>query len=98
ALMIANMAFNFANQGRFKEAFEYMLNSLILGVPEPVNSQIKRIVLDFLNQGFSSTNSRSGDSPSNSDLIESKKCIWCGKINQKTNVYCVNCGKVLKNL
>ncbi|NHK33058.1 MAG: hypothetical protein FK730_17045 [Asgard group archaeon] len=98
ALIIANMAFNSINQGRYKQSFEYMVNALILGVPEPMNSRIKKILLDSLNRGSSSTTSSSSTPPSYNDPLESKKCAWCGKINQKSNVYCVSCGKVLKKL
>lgn len=95
ALMVANVAFKFINQGRYKESFEYMINALILGVPEPMNSRIKSILLNSLNRGSSSTTSRYGSSSPYSDPLEYKKCMWCGKINQKSDVYCVNCGKVL---
>jgi len=95
ALMVANMAFNFINQGKYKESFEYMMNALILGVPEPMNSRIKNILLGSLNRGSSSTTSRYGSSSSYSDPLEYKRCMWCGKMNKKSTTYCVNCGKVL---
>ena len=96
ALIIANKAFELINQGRYKESFEYMVNALILGVPEPMNSRIKSILLNALNRNSGTPTSQfSGHPPSDDDSIGSKKCKWCGKVNQQSNTYCINCGKVL---
>ncbi|MFW9822591.1 MAG: caspase family protein [Candidatus Thorarchaeota archaeon] len=95
ALTIANMAFTMLNQGRYKESFEYMINALILGVPEPVNSMIKKILLDSLDRSDSTTSTRERGFPSYSDPSIGIKCAWCGKMNKRSNKYCISCGRSL---
>jgi hypothetical protein len=96
ASIIANMAFLSINQGKYKESFEYMINALMLGVPEPMNSRIKNILLNTLNRGSNSTTTRYGGTSSYSNPLNIKRCEWCGKANKISTTYCVNCGKVLK--
>jgi len=86
---IANMAFRDIDQGKFKDGFNNMITALILGVPEPMNSRIKTILLKSLSQ-FSS------DSQSSTTIQKSsntKKCSWCGKENKISNKFCLNCGR-----
>lgn len=98
ALLIANMAFNFLNQGRYKESYEYMINALILGVPEPMNSRIKSIILDSLDRSSSPSGSTHEEPSTHKDSLEFKKCIWCGKLNKRSYNNCINCGRSLKQL
>lgn len=81
ALMMANMAFNMLNQGEIKKAFDFMISSLLLGVPEPMNSRIKKILLDSLNRNMGNS--------------INKRCNQCGTLNRNTNKYCQNCGRLL---
>ncbi|NHJ22477.1 MAG: hypothetical protein EAX91_16140 [Candidatus Lokiarchaeota archaeon] len=88
---IAALGFRYIDQGRFKDGFNNMFTALLLGVPEPMNSRIKTILLTSLNQ-FSSTSQPSTTirKPTNS-----KKCSWCGKENRIANKFCENCGRSL---
>jgi len=88
---IANYAFRDIEQGRFSDGFNNMINALILGVPEPMNSRIKTILLKSLSQ-FSSDSQSSTAIQKSSD---SKKCSWCGKENKISNKFCINCGRGL---
>jgi hypothetical protein len=90
ALLIANMAFDLINRGDFKKAFDYMISALILGVPEPMNSRIKKILLDSMNRAAGPSSSSTQQIP-----ISKKKCSWCGSLNQNTAKYCYNCGRVI---
>ncbi|MFX0007068.1 MAG: caspase family protein, partial [Candidatus Hermodarchaeota archaeon] len=89
-LLIANMAFDLINRGDFKKAFDYMITALMLGVPEPMNSRIKNILLDSLNRAAGPSSSSTQQEP-----IPKKKCSWCGSLNQNTAKYCYNCGRVI---
>ncbi|MBY8985463.1 MAG: caspase family protein [Candidatus Lokiarchaeota archaeon] len=90
ALTIAKMAFDALGRGEVKKSFDYMMNSLMLGVPEPVNSQIKRFIVDSLNRSKDSSNDNSIG-----NLTGNKKCKWCGNLVKSTNKYCYNCGRIL---
>ncbi|MHA1375729.1 MAG: zinc-ribbon domain-containing protein [Promethearchaeota archaeon] len=68
-----------------------MITALLLGVPEPMNSRIKTILLKSLSE-FSSA---SQPSTTIRKPINSKKCSWCGKENKITNKFCANCGRGL---
>ncbi len=88
ALLIANMGFEHINRGDFKKAFEFMISALMLGVPEPMNSRIKKILLDSLDRGTGASSSSTQQVPTSK-----KKCSWCGSLNQKTAKFCYNCGR-----
>ncbi len=90
ALRIANMAFEAITLGDIKKSFDYMINSLILGVPEPTNSRIKSFILDSLNRSSGSSNNNS-----QGNLNGYRKCKWCGSPVKSTNKYCYNCGRLL---
>ncbi len=90
ALKIANMALEAITLGDIKKSFDYMINSLMLGVPEPTNSRIKSFILDSLNRSSGSSNNNS-----QGNLIGYKKCKWCGTQVKSTNKYCYNCGRLL---
>ncbi|MEE9572347.1 MAG: caspase family protein [Candidatus Neomarinimicrobiota bacterium] len=85
----ANYAFRDIDQGRFSDGFNNMINALILGVPEPMNSRIKTILLKSLSQ-FSSDSQSSNAIQKSSNT---KKCSWCGKENKISNKFCLNCGR-----
>jgi hypothetical protein len=88
---IANLAFRYIDQGRFKDGFNNMITALILGVPEPMNSRIKKILLKSLSQ-FSNYSQPLTTIQRPSDP---KKCSWCGKENKISNKFCLNCGRGL---
>ncbi len=86
---IANIAFRYIDQGRFTDGFNNMMSALIMGVPEPMNSRIKLIMLKSLGQF-------SRDSQPITTIQKSsntKKCSWCGKENKINNKFCLNCGR-----
>jgi len=86
---IANIAFRNIDQGRFKDGFNNMMTALILGVPEPMNSRIKMILLKSLSQFSSDSQSLTPIQKS----INTKKCSWCRKENKKSNNFCQYCGR-----
>jgi hypothetical protein len=86
---IANLAFRDLDQGRFKDGFNNMINALVLGVPEPMNSRIKTILL----KTFTQFSNNAQPSTIIQKTSSSKKCNWCGKENIISNKYCINCGK-----
>ena len=90
AQQIANIAFQFFNRGDFQSAIDYMIKALDSGVPEPTNSHIRKILLDLLN----SLAATSGSRP---DLFlqSGEKCQSCGHVNNKSNKFCINCGRAL---
>jgi len=88
---IANIAFRDIDQGRFTDGFKNMINALMLGVPEPMNSRIKTILLKSLGQ-FSSGSQSSTTIQKSSNI---KKCSWCAKENKISNKFCQNCGRSL---
>ncbi|MFX1488234.1 MAG: caspase family protein [Promethearchaeota archaeon] len=94
ALSIANMAFEFLNQGRYKESIQYMLNALMLGVPEPMNTRLKTILLTSLDRA-SNLGGGFDSSPFSNISNDIKKCSWCGKNNPISYKYCSNCGRSL---
>ncbi len=94
ALMIANMAFDYINRGDFKKGFDFMISALMLGVPEPMNSRIKKLLLDSLNRGIGASSS-GPSSGSQNEPTSQKTCSVCGSLNKYTAKYCYNCGRVL---
>jgi len=91
AQKIAIIAFRDIDQGRFTDGFNNMITALILGVPEPMNSRIKTILLKSLSQ-FSGYSQSSTTIQKASNI---KKCSWCGKENKISNKFCLNCGRGL---
>lgn len=90
AQSIANMAFEFLNRGEFRIALDYMINALRLGVPEPMNSRLKKILLDSIDSATASSNLST-----ERKLPLGKVCPSCGKSNKDINKFCVNCGRLL---
>ena len=88
---ISQNAFLNLNSGRIKEALDGMIFALMSGVPEPMNSRIKIILLDFLNR-IDNTKSPTYNVKSSN----SKKCSYCGALNPIKNNYCINCGRTLR--
>ena len=90
AQMIANMAFDLVNRGDFRRAFDFMISALMLGVPEPMNSRIKTILLDSLNRSVGNSNYSS-----QKNLTLEKICSSCGHANKNIDKFCYNCGRSL---
>jgi len=94
--LAANIGFKLLNQGKYTESLEYMVNALMLGVPEPMNTRIKNIILDAINRISNLPSSNSfGTSNYSSNLPNMKKCPKCGTQNQLTYKYCLDCGRIL---
>lgn len=90
AQTVANMAFNYINKGEFQIAFDYMINALKLGVPEPMNSRLRSILIDSINSPVPNSNFNS-----EKNLPLEKNCVLCGKTNKNINKFCTNCGRPL---
>ena len=90
AQSIANMAFDFLNKGEFRVALDCMINALRVGVPEPMNSRLKKILLDSIDSATASSNLSS-----ERKIPLGKICPNCGKSNNDINKFCVNCGRLL---
>ena len=85
AWTIGELSFTMLNQGKFEDAVKYMIYSLILGVPEPLNSRLKNILLDTLDKV----------SNQNKPTTLLKTCPQCGTINKPNHKFCTNCGRLL---
>lgn len=90
AILIANMAFDSINKGDFKGGYDLMMSALILGVPEPMNSRIKKLLLDSLDRGIGEYSSRTQIQPTSKKI-----CNWCGQINNITHKFCIKCGRLI---
>ncbi len=90
AILIANMAFDSINKGDFKGGYDFMMSALILGVPEPMNSRIKKLLLDSLDRGIGEYSSRAQIQPTSKKI-----CNWCGEINNITHKFCTKCGRLI---
>ncbi len=90
ALIIAKMAFESINRGNIIKTYDLMVSALMLGVPEPINSQIKKILLDSVKNTQDYSNSGVQN-----NLTPHKKCSGCGKINENKYKYCTECGRLL---
>jgi len=89
ALLIAKMAFDSIDKGNIKLAFDFMIKALMLGVPEPTNSNIKTILLTSLDRGIGTSR------PGRQKVPTSQKmCSGCGQLNKATVKYCINCGRL----
>ncbi|MBD3194158.1 MAG: hypothetical protein GF317_03825 [Candidatus Lokiarchaeota archaeon] len=86
ALFVANLAFRYLNEGKIKQSVDTMITALVLGVPEPYNSQIK----SFLLKSFAVNGNN--HQKANSQMRTSKICPYCNTHNNSTYQYCVNCG------
>ena len=87
AILVVNMAYDFIKRGEISKGFDFMIKALILGVPEPMNSNIKKVLLDSLNR-----NIESSSSGSQNDSTYQKRCNVCGQLNRNTTKFCTNCG------
>ena len=95
ASLAANIGFKLLNQGKYTESLEYLVNALMLGVPEPMNSRIKNILLDAINRISNQSTSNSFGSSNYSNITNMKKCLRCGTQNQLTYKFCLDCGELL---
>jgi len=88
AMQIAVASLKLLSEGRFDESIKSMILALQLGVPEPINSQIKRTLLNLLDPNIDNSTLTSMDK-----VVSHKKCMWCGTLNESTNNFCVKCGR-----
>ncbi|MFW9784491.1 MAG: zinc ribbon domain-containing protein, partial [Candidatus Heimdallarchaeota archaeon] len=99
ALNIANHAFKLFNQGQYQASIQSMLHALMLGVPEPMNSHLKKIILDSLDRVIGSEKITQPAIPSSSvSSTPTVKCSICGTLNKDINKFCKNCGKPLERV
>lgn len=90
AMQVAMAALKFISEGRMRESLDAMMMALQLGVPEPLNSQLKQRLLNSLDLEIKTTTSVALDT-----LTGHKKCRFCGQINKLTNKFCIKCGSIL---
>jgi len=90
AILVVNMAYDFIKRGEISKGFDFMIKALILGIPEPMNSNIKKVLLDSLNRNIESSNPGSQN-----DSTYQKRCSVCGQLNRNTTKFCTNCGRLL---
>ena len=93
--LAANIGFKLLNQGKYTESLEYMVNALMLGVPEPMNTRIKNIILDAINRISNLPSSNPFGTSNFSNIANMKKCPICGTQNQLTYKFCLECGRTL---
>ncbi|TFG03264.1 MAG: hypothetical protein EU542_02810 [Promethearchaeota archaeon] len=105
ATAIANLAMNDFSRGDLLNFSKHLTQALMMGVPEPMNSSLKAIILDVLtkmsrevSQGQvrpqptrATPQQPSRDEPQISTEI--KYCGYCGKKNTRTNKFCAFCGR-----
>lgn len=94
ATIAAMAAIKFLQDGKLDAAIKSMTLALQLGVPEPMNSEIKQILLTILKKSNVSSQFRptTYSRPSTSMTLP-KTCVWCGKVNSSDNQYCIKCGR-----
>jgi len=91
ATVLALLASNDLKNGRLQEAAQKMMQALLLGVPEPYNTQIKEYLLKSLN--IYEEKPKYIPPTSKISKKELKKCPYCGQINEAESKFCIKCGK-----
>jgi hypothetical protein len=106
AMSIANLAMDDLKRGDMFNFSKRLVQSLMMGVPEPMNRTLKTMLLEVLDK-LSPRTSRTPIPPSSITFPpkpytkeapqlspEIKYCGYCGKQNKATNKFCANCGRV----
>jgi len=99
AMAIASNSTRYISEGKLKEAFESMILALTLGVPEPINNQIKTVLLDILQQDDNISNvgmKTSTLGPTERLPLTGLRCNSCGTLNESNDKFCGNCGLKLE--
>ncbi|NHJ85989.1 MAG: hypothetical protein FK734_11040 [Asgard group archaeon] len=103
ALVIGTLALKALNNMNIDDAVNYILTALKMGVPEPLNSQFKKLLLTAIDQGsipnsgnfqFNRQDSQYSSSNLNS-MNQTKICPNCGGITDSKNKFCTNCGRLI---
>ncbi|MEJ2279503.1 MAG: caspase family protein [Candidatus Lokiarchaeota archaeon] len=89
AMFFLTKAFELRDQGRFYEFYDYLIKSLVMGVPEPFNSQIKSQLLGLFEARHGTLNYQPNEK--NFDFVE---CNSCHQVT-KRGKFCSKCGKPL---
>lgn len=106
AIYLANVAMNEFKNGNILSFSKHLIQALMMGVPEPMNSSLKVLILDILNK-MAKEASRSQVAPRRT-VVDSQPqvkkepqissdfryCGYCGRKNKRTNKFCTNCGRV----
>lgn len=103
ALMTANLALASINQGNYVKGIELITKALMLGVPQPMNGKLKKMVLEILDT--KTATSRLGtqynrnivySSPGRQDKLYIQKiCPFCKTIVKNSDKFCHYCGRWL---
>lgn len=93
ATVVAQLAMNQVNIGRYQEAGTNMVKALVLGVPEPYNSQFRTFLLKSLELAQEQTNYMASDVQTQKS--SSLSCPNCGFENETGSKFCIRCGKVV---
>ncbi|MFX1237150.1 MAG: caspase family protein [Promethearchaeota archaeon] len=95
ALYIGQKAIQLMEQQRVSEALDAVFQALLLGVPEPLNSQFQGIILRLA--GVASDSGKFKETSSNindqTKTPSTKLCPSCGEQNPTTNRFCTKCGR-----
>lgn len=89
ASLIALNALDLFKENKITPAVKMMMDSLVLGVPEPFNFEIKSFLINSLN------NNDIEISISNRKSTDRNQCQNCGFLNRKEHRYCTRCGREL---
>ena len=90
ALLMGVMANKKLSEGNIIESIYLMLTALKLGIPEPMNSEIRSYLLDSLDNDFKGINIV--NFPSFFGIL---KCKTCGNYNEPSSKFCTKCGAAL---
>ena len=102
AINLATLAMYEFKRGDILNFSNHVIQALMMGIPEPMNSSLKAIlldVLDKLSKSISPDTVRSAQQPIKEELDtipEFKYCGYCGKKNNRTNKFCTYCGGLFK--
>ncbi len=86
AIIVANMALESIKKGGLMVSIDLMTKALLMGVPEPYNTQIKNVLINTIKEV--------GDQPLKTNNVGiTQKCMKCGQVNGNEYKFCVKCGE-----
>ncbi|TFF89881.1 MAG: hypothetical protein EU548_05835, partial [Promethearchaeota archaeon] len=98
SMLIATKGIELKKQGKIQESYNYLIKALILGVPEPLNSQIKSHLLYIIDETKNLTLTNQSHIPPQSTETNKIKCLKCGTSTGRTSKFCTNCGSKMIQL
>jgi len=102
ALNVANNALQQINRGDVLTGTQNIIEALMLGVPEPLNSRFKATILESMNRmkpqvkhdipASMVPREQPINKPESQVPADIKYCTSCGQQNNSSNKFCKNCG------